>query len=385
VVLYVQRTQQHVLLGHAGRDPRFADDLYIERSGAMSVICLPILRQRQLIGLVYLEHAAIPELFTDSQVQMISIIGAQAAISIQNADMYNTLEALVSERTRELEASNGTLQETNAKLQHSEMLRRQMISDISHDLRTPLTSIQGYLEAVLEGVVTQADLPKYLGIARDKTLQINRLIQDLFDLSTFDEKYGFLQKEMVSLLDLAHSIGRKYEFDVRRAGLQFHLELDEMLQTLDGMDLDDFLPESEVFVHIDVRRVDQVFGNLIGNAIRHTHPGGHISLQVKLCSNRTTYYTEAGQTPTHALLSVRDTGTGIKEDDLPYVFERFYKADRSRTKDTSGSGLGLAISRAIIEGHDGAIWVESKAGKGTTFFVLLPVAALIGAGGGGEA
>jgi len=85
---------------------------------------------------------------------------------------------------------------------------------------------------------------------------------------------------------------------------------------------------------------------------------------------------EAGQMPTHALLSVRDTGTGIKEDDLPYVFEPFYKADRSRAKDTSGSGLGLAISKAIIEGHDGAIWVESKAGKGTTFFVLLPVAAL---------
>ncbi len=377
IIHYVQRTKEPLVLPDVRRDARFAGDPYVMGGLAASVMCLPILRRGGLIGLIYLEHATVPELFTDKQLRIVSIIGAQAAISIENAYLYETQEQRIRERTDELEASNRSLRETNDQLSHSESLRRQMISDISHDLRTPLTSILGYIEAVQEGVVGEQDVSKYLSIARERTIQVNGLIQDLLDLSKLEERYGALRQEMVSLIDLAHSIVRKYEFDVKRAEQWFRLEFDSTLAQLDRMAWDDFSPEQEIFVNVDMRRMDQVFGNLINNAIRHTPVGGRITLSVSLCRKEEGDLVYNGQNASQALFCVQDTGSGISEEDLPYIFERFYKVDRSRARESRGSGLGLAISRAIVETHGGTIWAESTVGKGSTFKVMLPIAVFV--------
>jgi signal transduction histidine kinase/predicted ATPase len=392
IVRYVQRVRQTIVLADARSDPRFAADPYVLSGRAVAVICLPILRQGKLLGAVYLEHSSVPRLFTDTHRRILSIMGAQAAISLENAMLYETLEERIRERTDALEASNETLREINERLSQSETLRRQMISDISHDLRTPLTSIHGYIEAVLEGVVKEEEAPRYLSIARDRCLQVNHLIQDLLDLSKLDERYGSVQMELMSLLDLAQSIARKYELDIHRAGLRFRFLLDDALQRLLAVDFDSFAPEKELFVNVDPRRIDQVFGNLISNAIRHTVSGGAITLRVTLCSDPIgtpiapldesveAEETAVGAQPpqaTHVRFVVADTGSGIAPTHLPHVFERFYKVDRARTRESGGSGLGLAISKAIIERHAGTIAVESQLGRGTAFTIMLPIAAAV--------
>ena len=380
IVYYVRRTLEPVVAPDVRLDARFAGDASFASRQPISIMCVPILRQMALVGVVYLEHTSIPDLFSQEQLRLVTMIGAQAAVSIENAYLYETLESRIKARTEVLNTFNEVLRETNERLSRSEEIRRQMISDISHDLRTPLTSIQGYLEAVVDGVVRPAEVRKYLTIARDRTLQINALIQDLLDLSKFDENYGRLHKDMVSIIDLAYSVFRKHEFDVRRNDFQFSLVLDETLKEMQALDLDQFSPDNEIFVHVDMRRIDQVFNNLISNAVHHTPSGGRIVLRVLLCSDAQGTPTVEGDVPRHALFVIEDTGAGIGEKDLPFIFERFYKADPSRNRSAvGGSGLGLAICKSIVEAHDGQIWAASDRGEGTRINFTLPVAAGVSA------
>ncbi len=377
IIHFVHRTGQTLVLEDAKVDVRFSNDRYIVSEQVDSVMCLPIMRQGMISGIVYLEHRDLPQIFTQEQLRIVSIIGGQAAVSLENARLYETLESKIRERTDELELSNASLREVNEQLSQSETMRRQMISDISHDLRTPLTSIQGYIEAVLEGVVSDRDVEHFLTIARDRSVQMNHLIQDLLDISKFDEHQGQLHKEMVSLLDLVHAIYHRHEFDIRHAGIQFETLLDPILQAMDVVDWDNVLSDREIFVHVDIRRIDQVFSNLVHNAIRHTQSGGYIRIGAWLCIDEFGELVQDGQTATFVRFDVLDTGVGISPDDLPFIFERFYKVDRSRGKDSSGSGLGLAISRAIVEAHNGRIFATSKLSYGSTFHVVLPIAASI--------
>ncbi|MHB1684829.1 MAG: ATP-binding protein [Bacilli bacterium] len=380
IVYYVRRTLEPVVAPDVRRDARFAGDSSFADRQPISIMCVPILRQMALIGIVYLEHTSIPDLFSQAQLRLVTMIGAQAAVSIENAYLYETLESRIKARTEVLNTFNETLRETNERLSRSEEIRRQMISDISHDLRTPLTSIQGYLEAVVDGVVRPAEVRKYLTIARDRTLQINALIQDLLDLSKFDENYGRLNKDMVSIIDLAYSVYRKHEFDVRRDGFQFSLVLDETLRKMQALDFDQFSPDNEIFVHIDMRRIDQVFNNLISNAVHHTPSGGRIVFHVLLCSDAQGTLVGGDDLPRYALFIIEDTGIGIGEKDLPFIFERFYKTDPSRNRSAvGGSGLGLAICKSIVAAHDGQIWAASDQGKGTRINFTLPVAAGVSA------
>lgn len=377
IVKYVHRTKEAIVLQNATQDIRFSNDPYLILEQVQSVMCIPIVKLGMTIGVIYLEHRTIPQLFTPKEVRFASMIGSQAAISIENSRLYEMLESKILERTAELEISNQNLLEINDRLLQSESLRRQMISDISHDLRTPLTSIQGYIEAVLENVVTGEDVQNYLSIARDRSMQMNHLIQDLLDLSKFDEHQGNLHREMVSVIDLVNAIFRRHQFDVEHAGLHFETLLDPLLKSLDFVDWDFDYIDRELFVRIDIRRVDQVFSNLIYNAIRHTKSGGTIRVSVKLTGDPYQITENASFQSEYVRFDIIDNGTGISGEDLPFIFERFYRADRARQKDTGGSGLGLAISKAIIESHDGFIYAESKLGVGSTFSVVLPIAATV--------
>ncbi|MFN3374634.1 MAG: ATP-binding protein, partial [Chloroflexus sp.] len=221
--------------------------------------------------------------------------------------------------------------------------RRQMVADIAHELRTPLTVIQGNLRAILDDVypLTREEI----GQIYEATLGLRRLVDDLRELSLADTGQLTLHRQP---LDLNQLLGREAELFHELAAAQGV----ELLVTPDPS-----LPA----VLADSERIAQVVRNLLSNALRYTPAGGNITIASAA---------ERGG----ALVSVRDTGSGIAPEDVPHVFERFYRADRGRARAHGGSGLGLAIAERIIALHGGQIGVESALGKGTRFWFWLPAA-----------
>jgi signal transduction histidine kinase len=263
------------------------------------------------------------------------------------------LEQRVSVRSRdELGELAASFNQMSADLARARDQRRQMTADIAHDLRTPLSVILGHAEALRDGVMLPT--PETLSLVHDEAVRLNRLVEDLRTLSLAEAGELKLVKRLVSPRALVERAAAAYG---PRA-----LQQSVSLRT----DLAPDLPDIEV----DPDRMAQVLGNLLDNALRHTPGGGVISIQSSVASRRSP---ESKQIADQWLLiAVKDTGPGIAPEDLPRVFDRFYRADKARQRDTGGSGLGLSIVRSIVESHGGRIWVESTPGHGAMFVIELP-------------
>jgi len=228
-------------------------------------------------------------------------------------------------------------------LEAADQQRRQLTADVAHELRTPLSIIKGRLEGVQDGIY-RADPAQIDGLL-DEVALLERLIDDLRLLALADAGQLALYVETV---DPAHLVR-----DAQRSFAQHAEQRDVSLRATPAADL----PE----LNADPQRIAQVLGNLVANALRHTPPGGTVSIGA----------THDGSAVTFA---VCDSGSGIDPADLPYIFDRFYRADRSRTRGSGGAGLGLAIARRIVEAHSGRIWAVSAPGQGTTVSFTLPLA-----------
>jgi len=233
-----------------------------------------------------------------------------------------------------------------ARLEENETGRKQLLADIVHELRTPLSIIQGNLEAWHDGVV--AATPETIAPVHDEAIQLSRLITDLRDLSLAEAGRLSLWREST---DITGIIGSVVSAHKERA-------------LAHGVDLLSDAPTTPLPpVDIDPLRVRQVLRNLLDNAIRHTPAGGAIRV------------TAARRDVDFVQVHVTDTGSGIAPDHLPHVFEHFYKVDPARERGRSGSGVGLAIVKQLVEAHGGAVAVRSEEGKGSVFSFTLPVAA----------
>ncbi|MCU1392878.1 MAG: hypothetical protein JWM34_1306 [Ilumatobacteraceae bacterium] len=220
-----------------------------------------------------------------------------------------------------------------SSLERNEQLRRQMVSDIAHELRNPLLTINGTLEAIEDGVYQPTG--EVIASLMDETEHLYRLVLDLQDLSVADD--GGLRVELRDgdLADVASSVLDAHRPVAERASITLSLIID-----------------GSAPVRIDPSRMRQVVGNLVGNALRHTNPGGHVEVRVG-----------------RGEVDVTDDGEGIAAEDLPNVFERFWRSDSSRTRGTGGAGLGLAIATELVKAHGGTLSVTSAVGVGTTFSV----------------
>lgn len=235
-----------------------------------------------------------------------------------------------------------TFNEMASRLEHSEQLRRRMIQDIAHELRTPLTVIQGDLQAMVDGVYqpTRATIASI----HEESLLLARLIHDLRELSLAEAGELRLERQGTDLVALIEQGTKTIRPQLAERGVELALEL----------------PQEHVEVHVDPDRIAQVLANLLSNAGRHTPEGGRITVGLER--------RDGG-----ILIRVADTGPGIPSEDLPFVFERFWKGDRSRTRANGGTGLGLAIAKHLVEAHGGRIWVEDAKPQGAIFTWSLPV------------
>jgi signal transduction histidine kinase len=227
-------------------------------------------------------------------------------------------------------------------LERTEQLRRNMVADIAHELRTPLSNLKGYLEAITDGVVKPDE--SAIRSLNEEASSLSRLVADLQELSLADA--GEL-KINVQLEDVNKLIKETI------SGLQPKATDKKIKLTTD-------LLEGLPLLKIDAHRIKQVLNNLLDNAMAHTGKGGTINITTCVQADK-------------AFISVSDTGKGIPPKDLPVIFERFYRVDKSRARTTGGSGLGLTIAKRLVEAHGGTISAESQKGKGSTFTFTLPV------------
>ena len=242
---------------------------------------------------------------------------------------------------RPLRALARSFNHMTSELARAEKQRRNMTADIAHELRTPLHIIQGNLEGMIDGVYEPT--PENLNSMLDETRLLARLVEDLQTLSLAEGGQLPLHPSQFQVADLLVDVATSFSAQAAEQGVDLQTETDGL--------------SAELMADYD--RLDQVLSNLVVNALRYTPPGGKITL-------RATEETDL------VCITVNDTGAGIPAEDIPYIFDRFWKGDRARTRTGMGSGLGLAIARQLIRAHNGNIEVCSQLGQGTTFSIELP-------------
>ncbi|AXI11025.1 cell wall metabolism sensor histidine kinase WalK [Oceanobacillus zhaokaii] len=222
--------------------------------------------------------------------------------------------------------------------------RRDFVSNVSHELRTPLTTMKSYIEALTDGAWQDKNIaPRFLEVAQNETDRMIRMVNDLLQLSKMDAEEYPLHKERTDFNRYFHQVIDRFEMHIPE-----HIELIREL------------PKGRFNVWIDKDKMTQVLDNIISNAIKYSPEGGKIQLKVE---NRRHFLQ----------VSIRDEGLGIAYDKLEKIFERFYRADRARSRKLGGTGLGLAITKELVEAHHGKIWAKSKEGQGTTIIFTLPL------------
>jgi len=227
-------------------------------------------------------------------------------------------------------------------LEESERQRRAMVSDVAHELRTPLSNIQGHIEALQDGLL-EPDAAT-LDTVHQQALHLNRLVDDLRLLADTESRELRLAIEATDLGEIAERVATSFRPRAEAESVQLETEIAETLPIL----------------HVDRVRMEQVLTNLVENAVRHTPPGGSVTVAASRMGDL-------------VRVEVTDTGVGIPPDALPHVFDRLYRADPSRERTTGGSGLGLTIARQLVEAHGGTIWAESEEGSGSRFGFDLPI------------
>lgn len=227
-----------------------------------------------------------------------------------------------------------------------EAVRKEFVANVSHELRTPLSVIKGYIETLVDGhrEMPEGDRDKFLNTIQRHTDRLNSLLEDLLTLSRLESINPGLARESVSLATLISGILDDYRGRPAAAGHRLNISLDPAVGT----------------ALIDPLKITQVFENLLDNALKYTPAGSHLAIATRLRDKEIE-------------ICVRDNGPGIPAEDLPHIFERFYRVDKGRSREKGGTGLGLSIVKHIVQLHGGRVWAESQPGQGSAFYFTLPL------------
>lgn len=352
MVNFVRRTGEALLLGPDAIGAEHGVEPYLREHRPRTLMCLPLRKRGSTIGVLYLEHRRAGDVFTSRRQRTLDMLATQASVSIENARLVAGLKREVWQRQQAQEGQALALAEVRRLKDELEAentyLRRDLIANVSHDLRTPLVSMRGYLEVLATHGETLGpeQRAQYLDVAVRQSEHLATLIDELFELAKLDFKGVTLEREAFVFAELAGDVLQKFELAANRQGVALSVET----------------TGRPAFVDADLSLMERLLENLIGNALQHTPEGGRVAVRVthgdeQLC------------------VQVADTGCGIAPAELPFVFDRFYRGDGGRGRRSGGAGLGLAIARRVVELHDGSIGVDSDGANGTVFTVRLPLRA----------
>ncbi|MTD41681.1 cell wall metabolism sensor histidine kinase WalK [Erwinia sp. CPCC 100877] len=228
----------------------------------------------------------------------------------------------------------------------NERERRDFVSNVSHELRTPLTSMRSYIEALSEGAWENPEIaPNFLKVTLEETDRMIRMINDLLNLSRMDSGNSELQLEYVNFNELINFVLDRFDMMVEANEKKYTIQRE--------------FTKRDLWLELDTDKIIQVLDNILNNAIKYSPDGGKITCRLL-------------ETHNNVIFSVTDEGLGIPKKDINKVFDRFYRVDKARAREQGGTGLGLAISREVVKAHNGTIWVESREGQGSTFYISLP-------------
>ena len=312
--------------------------------GVVSFVAAPLRSQNQTFGYLGADRGSHP--CTQEDLDVLMTIANHVSIAIDNANSYKALEKLNLTLEQRVQDRTQALEEANERLREHDRLRSVFVSTVSHELRTPMTSMKGLVENMLDGLTGALSERQsfYLDRVKHNIERLTRMSNELLDLSRIDGGRLQLSPAPVSVTDLATEAVDNLQTAAREKSLSLTVQLEPDIPEISG----------------DRDKLHQVLTNLVTNAIKFTKPGGEIEVYGRLRDDN------------RVQISVQDTGCGIPQNELPHVFERFYRGETVAVE-SRGAGLGLAISKSLVELHGGQIWADSIPEKGSCFYIALPV------------
>lgn len=327
-------------------DPAFATPEYLPviaiPQDKLATAWLELVPRLALAGAIALSVSFVVSYFISRSISgpLARITAASKQMAQGNYDVHIPIRG-EDEVGRLAEAFNQMAKDVGA----SQQMMKDLLANVSHELKTPLTSIQGFSQAILDGVITsEEDVKEYSRLVNEEANRMRSLVDDLLLLSQIESGQVSMERSRVDIAQVLTYTLERFQWAIREAGVQ------------SGIHVDNNLPE----VMGDARRLEQVFSNLLQNAVRHTPTGGLITISAKVAKSG------------NVTVSVHNTGSVIPQQDLKRVFERFFQVDRARVRKGGSSGLGLSIVKQIVEAHGGTVRAVSSEERGTEFIVELP-------------
>ena len=310
-------------------------------------LILTLQTEGEVIGFILLGEKKSGDIYSDKDIRVLEIITSSLALGVQNAKAYEKTQKFNLILRAEINRATKELRDVNQRLVNADKAKDEFISMASHEIRTPIATLEGYLSMLNNQKLRTQEISEISKRSYESVERLSTLVKDLLDVSRIEQKRIKIQKQSTRLERLIEQTMEGFQLQVQDKGIYLKFQKPEKL-----------LPE----VKVDPDRISEVLNNLIGNAIKFTEKGG---ITVSLA-----------QKDGKALISVADTGIGINKDALPHLFKKFYQAQAASSTlstERGGTGLGLYITKNIVELHGGEIWVESERRKGATFYFTLPL------------
>lgn len=345
VVNYVARTKQNIVLEDASKENMFIYDTYIFKNNIKSVLCSPIKNKGEFMGIIYLENNFATKVFSRQRLSIVNFLSSQAAISIENAYMYEVIKVLNKKLEKEVEDRTNSLNQT----MKYEELRTEFFANISHELRTPLNVIFGgqqMLELILKkskDLEEKDKVNKYMGTMKQNCYRLVKLINNLIDITKIDAGYFEIKLKNRNIVDIVESITLSVAQYIESNGINVTFDTDV----------------EEEIIACDPDKIERIMLNLLSNALKFTEPGGNI-------------YVNMYDKKDKVRICVKDDGIGIPKEKQKSIFERFIQVDKSLSRNREGSGIGLSIVKSLVELHGGTINLISECGKGSEFIIDMP-------------
>ncbi len=339
VLKYVERTGENVVLEHALDHPEFGKDKHIVEQQVNSLLCVPILYQGKLLGIIYLENNLMKGAFTVQRLDLLTLLSGQIAITLHNAILYDNLEQLVDERTSQIEAQKEQLNLQNIELKNINDEKDYLVSLVSHDLRTPLYGIRSFA-GLASRKVPDEKVKEFTEPIIETIDRLDDMITRILDISAINNRKIELNSEEFLLKDFIDQIVK----DHQQIGSNKNVKL--LIGKLDP----------HLKVNLDKNYFNQILDNLISNGIKYTYPDTSVHLNIEVSDKK-------------IKVSVRDEGPGISKKEQRLLFNNFQRLSTTPTAGEKSTGLGLAIAKRYVEAMHGKIWCESEQGMGATFFI----------------